>query len=78
LVHQHAPELKYSFPSEITVPEWSETVEIMLTKRQRIDFIMTDPLLAASSVDATIYTHSLMDTLSDHYPVSATFSVSGN
>ena len=71
LVHRHSPNQKYSCPSPVTIPKWSEDLEELKSKRQRIDFIFTDTRLAEQSTGASIRYESPVEEVSDHYPVVA-------
>jgi exodeoxyribonuclease-3 len=73
LVHKHDPQAKYSCPSPITIPRWSESMEVLATKRQRIDFVFASESLAARSVSAGIGISERLHGISDHYPVIAEF-----
>jgi endonuclease/exonuclease/phosphatase family metal-dependent hydrolase len=75
LVYKHdmqppqARQANYSFPSPITIPKWTKTVEELKSKRQRIDFIFASNSLASRSTSGKILISDELDSISDHYPV---------
>ena len=69
LVHKHDPSAKISCPSPITIPKWTQTMEELIMKQYRIDFIFSDSILAKQSISGTISRDKEIDTISDHYPV---------
>ena len=73
LVHKHDRQAEYSFPSPITIPKWSSSIEELKLKRQRIDFIFASKSLASQSNSATILLSKELDKISDHYPVVVEF-----
>ena len=75
LIYKHDPEAKFSFPSPITIPKWSASIEELNSKRQRIDFIFADKTLASNSGSAKILISDELDAISDHYPVVVEFNV---
>lgn len=76
LVFKHTPNAKYSFPSPITIPKWSKTLEEVEAKRPRIDFIFADHVLQNSSTSGDIIISKTLDKISDHYPVVVEFKKS--
>ncbi len=74
LVYKHDRRAKYSFPSPITIPRWSKNMEVVKSKRQRIDFIFADKKLQKLSVASTVLISDKLDRISDHYPVVADFN----
>jgi len=72
LVLKHSPDEKYSCPSPITIPRWSADLEKLETKKQRIDFVLADSNLAKGSSSAKILRSTMLDAISDHYPVFVT------
>lgn len=75
VVHRFAPHAAYSFPSPITIPEWSKDLDELVLKRQRIDFILPSAFLAAGARAASIEHSDVLDGISDHYPVIAEFAL---
>lgn len=63
---------RFSFPSPLHFPS-VRTRESLIPIRERLDFILVSPSLAAQCADATIVNSGVTDALSDHYPVIATF-----
>ena len=62
-------------PAPINVPKWLTKEEMDVT-RSRIDYIMVSPELYRKCLGAEIHNGPAMYYLSDHYPVSATFTIS--
>ncbi len=75
LVHKHAPQAMYSCPSPITIPKWSADLEVVKSKRQRIDFVFADPGLAQHSTLASIVSTEEVEKVSDHYPLTLEFAI---
>lgn len=69
LVYKHDSQANYSFPSPITIPKWSSSIEELKSKRQRIDFIFASKSLASHSTAGKILISEELDSVSDHYPV---------
>lgn len=73
LCQQHMlAESRYSFPAPTLAGLYMKAEEVLLFK-ERIDYILTDPVLATSCVNATIFNGKETATFSDHYPVMAEF-----
>lgn len=73
LTYKHDKQAKFSCPSPITIPKWSASLEVLKSKRQRIDFIFADSRLQKHSVSGTVLVSEELDKISDHYPVVAEF-----
>ncbi len=73
--HKHDKCASYSFGSPILIPRWAKTIDDVIAKRQRIDFIFADKQLSESSLSGTIMHSPELDMISDHYPVVATFKL---
>ncbi len=69
VVHQHDADALITCPSPLTIPRWSADLDELRKKQYRIDFIFTDPVLAARSKQASVSFTEHLGTLSDHYPV---------
>ena len=67
-------EKRYSFPSTILSGLYMKEQEVPFF-RQRIDFILSSPKLAKKCIGANIFNGAVEDTISDHYPVVATFAL---
>ncbi len=65
LVYKHHKDFQYSIPT----PAYSSKY------RKRIDFIYANKTLTEYSVSADIIRDNVTDTISDHYPVLATFGI---
>lgn len=73
--HRYVPVARrYSFPTPILVGLYMEAEQVPHL-RQRIDYILASPALAAQCTGAEISNGPVEGTLSDHYPVMATFSL---
>ena len=64
-----------SFPSRVLGEINNETDEQLLSRLQRIDFIMVSPELAKNCITAEVYNKKSNWYLSDHYPVGAVFEI---
>ena len=65
---------RFSFPSPLHFnPPRND--EALIPIRERLDFILTSSSLAAQCTGATLVNAGVVDTLSDHYPVIATFAM---
>ena len=71
--HKHDKNAQFSFGSPILIPRWAKTMDDVIAKRQRIDFIFADKQLAEFSVSGTIMHSPQLDMISDHYPVVTHF-----
>ena len=45
----------------------------VIKTRERIDYILTSPMLSQSCINVTIYNKGEAETFSDHYPIMAEF-----
>lgn len=63
---------RYTYPSPVLIGKWL-TADEVLKYKERIDYILTSPLLAKSCINSIIYHNQETDTFSDHYPVMAEF-----
>lgn len=63
---------RYTFPSPVLIGTWQTEKEVILNK-ERIDYILTSPILSKSCTNATIYNGKETETFSDHYPVMIEF-----
>ena len=73
VVRKHDRQVLYSFPSPITIPKWSESMEVVKSKRQRIDFVFAGPQIQKRSMSGTILISDELNKISDHYPVIVEF-----
>ena len=76
ITHKHDKGAKFSFGSPVLIPKWARTMDDVIAKRQRIDFIFADNKLSDCSVSGTIMHSDDLDMISDHYPVVAEFKLS--
>lgn len=73
--HKHDKNATYSFGSPVLIPKWAKTMDDVIAKHQRIDFIFADEQLSDLSLSGTIMHSDELDMISDHYPVVATFKL---
>ena len=59
---------RYTFPTPAIIGIW-QTEEEVRQNKERIDYILTSPVLSRSCTHAMIYHDTETVTLSDHYPV---------
>ena len=64
-----------SFPGRVLGKVNQETTKQLLSRMERIDFILVSPELSANCITATVHNGASNWFLSDHYPVSATFNL---
>jgi|GEM_PF-743032 len=62
-----------SFPGRILGPINDETIEQLVSRLERIDYILVSPGLKKKCLDAKVYNGEENWFLSDHYPVQAKF-----
>lgn len=67
-------EKRYSFPTSALVDIY-QTAEQVNNNKERIDYILVSPSLVQYCKGITIYNEGETETLSDHFPVMATFSL---
>ena len=67
------PHARYSFPTPALVGIYQTAEEVNINK-ERIDYILVSPSLVPQCTDVTIYNDGEPKSLSDHFPVMATFS----
>ncbi|MEN8228666.1 MAG: endonuclease/exonuclease/phosphatase family protein [Bacteroidota bacterium] len=64
---------RYTFPTPALIGIY-QTADEVLQNKERIDYILTSPMIAKSCTNVTIYNNGETETLSDHYPVMAEFN----
>lgn len=64
-----------SFPGRVLGPINKESTAQLVSRLQRIDYILTSPLLSTKSINASIANGEENWYLSDHYPVIAEFKL---
>ena len=64
-----------SFPGRVLGEVNQEATKQLLSRMERIDFILLSPELSASCLTAEVHNGASNWFLSDHYPVSATFNL---
>lgn len=67
---------RYTFPSPALIGSYRKTMDNVIQTRERIDYILTSPVISKSCTNVTIYNKGEAETFSDHYPVMAEFSFS--
>ncbi|MEN8124189.1 MAG: endonuclease/exonuclease/phosphatase family protein [Bacteroidota bacterium] len=63
---------RYSFPTPALIGVWQTADQVKLNK-ERIDYILTSPIISKSCTNAVINHNNETNTFSDHYPVMAEF-----
>lgn len=69
------PEDRFSFPTPILIGTYRKNKAEVSATRERIDYILTSPEMAEMCTDATIVNSGVVNKLSDHFPVIATFDI---
>ena len=70
LVSQHSPDDLYTFGAPALIPRWAKTLDEVVSRRRRIDFLFVSPDLAATATSASVHTDDSREGLySDHYPL---------
>lgn len=64
-----------SFPGQVLAEVNNESSEQLVSRLERIDYIMVSPELYMKSLDAKVHNGEGNWYLSDHYPVSASFNL---
>lgn len=64
---------RYTFPTPVLIGTWQTANEVKQNK-ERIDYILTSPIISKSCTKVKIYHDEDTDTFSDHYPVMAEFN----
>ncbi len=64
---------RFTFPTPVLIGSYRNNREEVAQTRERIDYILTSPVLSPSCINVTIYNQGEADTFSDHYPVLAEF-----
>lgn len=65
---------KFTFPSPVLIGSYRNSMDEVIETRQRIDYILTSPIIAKSCTNVTIYNSGEADSFSDHYPIMAEFN----
>ncbi|MEE9364777.1 MAG: endonuclease/exonuclease/phosphatase family protein [Cellulophaga sp.] len=65
---------RYTYPSPVLIGSYRETMDEVIQTRERIDYILTSPIISESCTNVTIYNKREAATLSDHYPIMAEFN----
>jgi len=64
---------RYTFPTPALIGIY-QTADEIIQNKERIDYILTSPIIAKSCTNVTIYNNEETDTFSDHYPLMAEFN----
>lgn len=67
-----------TFPGRVLGPANNESMEQLISRLERIDYILVSPALKEKCVDAKVHNGKDNWFLSDHYPVEATFNLIGS
>jgi len=71
---QYIPSSKrYTFPTPVLIGRNNNTLESIQNNKERIDYMFVSPVLDSACTNAFIFNTKVPDTLSDHYPIMATF-----
>ena len=65
---------RYTFPTPALIGIYLKEDEVRQNK-ERIDYILTSPIISESCTKVTIYNNEETETFSDHYPVMAEFNI---
>lgn len=65
----------YTFPTPALVGKYNNTLQTVMQKRERIDFILASPSMAKSCINVEIFNSDETGLLSDHYPMMAKFYI---
>ena len=64
---------RYTYPTPVLIGSYRKTMNEVVKTRERIDYILTSPLISESCTNVTIYNKGEAETFSDHYPIMAEF-----
>ncbi|WP_117882958.1 endonuclease/exonuclease/phosphatase family protein [Aureibaculum luteum] len=64
---------RYTFPTPALIGIYQTATEVIQNK-QRIDYILTSPIISKSCKNVTIFNKGKPESLSDHYPIMAEFN----
>jgi len=65
---------RYTYPSPVLIGSYRKTMDEVIQTRERIDYILTSPIISKSCTNVTIYNKGEAETFSDHYPIMAEFN----
>jgi exodeoxyribonuclease III len=65
---------RYTFPSPVLIGLYRNSLDEVIQTRERIDYVLTSPIISVSCINVTIFNKGEADTFSDHYPVMAEFN----
>lgn len=65
---------RHTYPSSVLIGSYRKSFDEVKQTRERIDYILTSPIMAKSCVNVTIYNKGTTETFSDHYPIMAEFN----
>lgn len=65
---------RYTFPSPVLLGSYIKTMEELEQTRERIDYVLTSPVISKSCTSVNIYNKGEVETFSDHYPIMAEFN----
>ena len=69
---------RYTFPSPVLLGSYRKTMDEVIETRERIDYILTSPIISKLCTNVTIYNKGETKTFSDHYPIMAEFNLEMN
>lgn len=66
---------RYTFPTQVLIGTYRKTIDQVIQTRERIDYILTSPIISMSCTNVIFYHNKETETFSDHYPVMAEFNL---
>lgn len=66
---------RFTFPAPVLIGSYRNTLEDVIQTQERIDYIFTSPSLSQSCTNVRVLNKGKTETLSDHYPIMAEFSL---
>jgi len=66
---------RFTFPTPELIGSYRKNMDELIQTRERIDYILTSPILSKSCTNVTIFNKGEAETFSDHYPVMAEFNI---
>ncbi|QCX39319.1 hypothetical protein FF125_13050 [Aureibaculum algae] len=64
---------RFTYPTPVLIGTYQTATEVIQNK-QRIDYILTSPIMSKSCKNVTIFNEGKPEGLSDHYPIMAEFN----
>ncbi|MCL6265742.1 endonuclease/exonuclease/phosphatase family protein [Flagellimonas myxillae] len=67
---------RFTYPSPVLMGSYRENMEEVILTRERIDYILSSPVISKSCIGVTTYNSGETEALSDHFPIMAEFDFS--